>query len=101
MLFQSTLKDEFHSFVDSGPHENVKTPGKHLPAKSMVSKYKERKKISADADGGPMGVPVSAQRDTQLIPPSTSAEIFQHTCLQSSLKKNLKVKGGKIFKKKF
>ena len=39
-----------------------------------------------------MGVlaPVSAQWDTQLSPPSTSAEIFRHMCLQSSLKKNLK-----------
>jgi hypothetical protein len=38
----------------------------------------------------PMGVlaPVSAQRDTPLSPPSTSAEIFRRTCLQSSLKKN-------------
>jgi hypothetical protein len=35
----------------------------------------------------PMGVlaPVSAQRDTPLSPPSTSAEIFRRTCLQSHL----------------
>jgi hypothetical protein len=50
----------------------------------------------------PMGVlaPVSAQRDTPLSPPSTSAEIFQRRCLQSSLKKKLKNPGGggKIFK---
>ena len=45
----------------------------------------------------PMGVlaPVSAQRDTPLSPPSTSAEIFRRTCLQSSLKKNLKNPGGR------
>ena len=53
----------------------------------------------------PMGVLalVSAQRDTPLSPPSTSAEIFRRTCLQSSLKKNLQNPGGgsKIFKKKF
>ena len=44
----------------------------------------------------PMGVlaPVSAQRDTPLSPPLTSAEIFRRTCLQSSLKKNLKNPGG-------
>ena len=50
----------------------------------------------------PMGVlaPVSAQRDTPLSPPSTSAEIFRRTCLQSSLKKPKKfVGGGQIFKK--
>jgi hypothetical protein len=51
-----------------------------------------------------MGVlaPVSAQRDTPLSPPSTSAEIFRCTCLQSSLKKNIKNPGGggKIFKTK-
>ena len=51
----------------------------------------------------PMGVlaPVSAQRDTPLSPPSTSAEIFRRTCLQSSLKKKLKNPGGggKILKK--
>ena len=46
----------------------------------------------------PMGVlaPVSAQRDTPLSPPSTSAEIFRRTCLQSSLKKNLKNPGGEV-----
>ena len=35
----------------------------------------------------PMGVlaPVSAQRDTPLSPPSTSAEIFRRTCLHSNL----------------
>ena len=53
----------------------------------------------------PMGVlaPVSAQRDTPLSPPSTSAEIFRRTCLQSSLKKHLTNPrgGGKIFKTKF
>ena len=34
-----------------------------------------------------MGVlaPVSAQRDTPLSPPSTSAEIFRRTCLHSNL----------------
>ena len=44
----------------------------------------------------PMGVlaPVFAQRDTPISPPSTSAEIFRRTCLQSSLKKNLKIRGG-------
>ena len=51
----------------------------------------------------PMGVlaPVSAQRDTPLSPPSTSAEIFRRTCLQSSLKKNLKNPEGELkFSKK-
>ena len=51
----------------------------------------------------PMGVlaPVSAQRDTPLSLPSTSAEIFRRTCLQSSLKKNLKNQGGEVkFSKK-
>ena len=46
-----------------------------------VERKKERE--SANADGGL--APVSAQRDTPLSPPSTSAEIFWHTCLHSNL----------------
>jgi hypothetical protein len=65
---------------------------KHNDAKWKVGRkpgVRQKRKMLAKFPLTPMGVltPVSAQRDTPLSPPSTSAEIFRRTCLQSSLKK--------------
>ena len=89
-----------------GAHAKFGNPTTTLSGRTVMAverRGEKREKKREKFPLTPMGVlaPVSAQRDTPLSPPSTSAEIFRRTCLQSSLKKNLKNPGGgggKIFK---
>ena len=73
-----------------GAHAKFGNPTTTLSGRTVMAVEKKKRK-EEKFPLAPMGVlaPGSAHADPPLGPPSTLAEIFRHTCLQSKLQKEV------------